>query len=139
SKRKLSANSSSLSKKVWRQAAVIEVIGSHDKERLAAKLARIRERSVVLDADLMTQVESIIDEVRGRGDAALIDYAARFDGCVMQAAELRMGEDELRRIAARVDKDILDALREAIANVRRFHEYELQESWEIETEDGVRL
>jgi len=59
---------------------VIEIIGSHDKERRAAKLERIRERNVTLDADLMSQVGSISDDVRGRGDAALIDYAARFDG-----------------------------------------------------------
>ena len=118
---------------------MIEVIRSHDKERLAAKLARVRERNVVLDADLMSQVQSIIDEVRRRGDAALIDYANRFDGCVMQESELRIGEDELDRIAANADASVVEALREAIGHVRRFHEYELQESWEIETEDGVRL
>jgi histidinol dehydrogenase len=118
---------------------VIEVIHSHDTERLAAKLERVRERSVVHDADLMSQVQSIIDEVRRRGDAALLDYANRFDGCVMQASELRIGEDELDRIAANADASVVEALREAIGNVRRFHEYELQKSWEIETEDGVRL
>ncbi len=118
---------------------MIEVIRSHDKERLAAKLARVRERNVVLDADLMSQVQSIIDEVRRRGDAALIDYANRFDGCVMQESELRIGEAELDRIAANADASVVEALREAIGHVRRFHEYELQESWEIETEDGVRL
>ena len=118
---------------------MIEIIDSHDTERLAAKLERVRERSVVLDADLMSQVESIIDEVRWRGDAALIDYANRFDGCVMQESELRVGEDELDRIAANADASVVEALREAIGHVRRFHEYELQESWEIETEDGVRL
>jgi len=118
---------------------VIEIIDSHDTERLAAKLERVRERSVVLDANLMSQVESIIDEVRRRGDAALIDYANRFDGCVMQESELRVGEDELDRIAANADASVVEALREAIGHVRRFHEYELQESWEIETEDGVRL
>ncbi|HEY8204786.1 MAG TPA: histidinol dehydrogenase [Pyrinomonadaceae bacterium] len=118
---------------------MIEIIDSHDTERLAAKLERVRERSVVLDADLMSQVQSIIDEVRQRGDAALIDYANRFDGYVMQASELRIGEDELGRIAVNADASVVKALREAIGHVRRFHEYELQESWEIETEDGVRL
>jgi histidinol dehydrogenase len=118
---------------------VIEIIDSHDKERRAAKLERVRERSVVLDTDLMGQVQSIIDEVRRCGDAALLDYAKRFDGCVMQASELRIGEDELYRVAANADASVVGALREAISKVRRFHEYELQESWEIETEDGVRL
>jgi histidinol dehydrogenase len=118
---------------------VIEVIGTHDKERLAAKLERVRQRNVVLDADLMKQVGSIIDEVRVRGDAAIINYAEQFDGCTMQPAELRIGAEELCRIAANVDANVLEALREAISNVRRFHEHERQESWEIETEYGVRL
>jgi histidinol dehydrogenase len=118
---------------------VIEVIGTHDKERLAAKLERVRQRNVVLDADLMKQVGSIIDEVRVRGDAAIINYAEQFDGCTMQPSELRIGAEELRRIAANVDANVLEALREAISNVRRFHEHERQESWEIETEYGVRL
>ncbi|HSQ24351.1 MAG TPA: histidinol dehydrogenase [Pyrinomonadaceae bacterium] len=117
---------------------MIEIIGSHDKERLGAKLERIRLRKVILDPDLMKEVSSIIDEVRLRGDRALIDYAVRFDGCAMQSAELRIGEDELRQIAAKVDANVLDALCEAIDNVRRFHEHERQESWEIETEHGAR-
>ncbi len=118
---------------------MIEIINSHDQERLAAKLERVRERNVVLRPDLMGEVRTIIDEVRLRGDAALIDYAARFDGCHMRASELRIGEEELRRIAASVDANVLEALREAISNVRRFHEHERQESWEIETEHGILL
>jgi histidinol dehydrogenase len=118
---------------------MIEIINSNDRERLTAKLARIRGRSVGLDADLLSQVQSIIDEVRRRGDAALIDYADRFDDCVMQPSELRIGEDELEQIAANADANVVQALREAIGNVRRFHESELQESWEMETEDGVRM
>jgi histidinol dehydrogenase len=118
---------------------VIEIIDSHDTERLAAKLERVRARSVVLDADLMSQVQSIIEEVRRRGDAALIDYANRFDGCVMQASELRIDESELERIAANADASVVEALREAIGHIRRFHEYELQDSWEVGTEDGVQM
>jgi len=118
---------------------MIEVINSHHQERLTEKLKRIRERNVALDGDLMSQVGSIIDDVRRRGDAALIDYAAQFDNCVMQASELRISEEELRHIASNVDTELLQALSEAIRNVRRFHEHERQHSWEIETEYGVRL
>ena len=118
---------------------MIEVINSHHQERLAEKLKRIRERNVALDGDLLSQVGSIIDDVRRRGDAGLIDYAAQFDNCVMQASELRISEEELRHIASNVDTELLQALSEAIRNVRRFHEHERQHSWEIETEYGVRL
>jgi histidinol dehydrogenase len=118
---------------------VIEVINTRNQQRLADKLQRVRERNVVLDADLLSRVEAIIADVRRRGDAALLDYAERFDACVMQASELRINEQQLRRIAASVDAKVLEALREAIKNVRRFHEHERQQSWEIEPETGVRL
>jgi len=118
---------------------VIEIIDSHDQERRVAKLERIRDRNVALDADLMRQVGSIIDDVRLRGDAALIDYAQQFDGCAMQLSQLRISEDELRHIAAGIDRSVLEALQEAISNVRCFHEHERQHSWEIEAENGVVL
>ena len=64
---------------------MIEVIRSHEEDRLAGKLQQIRERNVALDAELLSQVGSIVDDVRRRGDAALIDYAMRFDGCALAA------------------------------------------------------
>jgi len=102
-------------------------------------LERIRGRNVAFDAELMSEVAAIIHEVRRRGDAALIDYAERFDGCALQPEELRVSEETLRRIAAQVDTSVLDALREAINRVRTFHEHERQQSWEIDGPNGVRL
>src|SRR5262245_41252766 len=118
---------------------MIDIIHVDETERLAAKLARIRERNVALDAELMSRVAAIIQDVRLRGDAALIEYNARFDGCEMTAAELRVSEDTLRDAAAHVEGQVLGALREAIGRVRFFHESERQSSWEVETESGVRI
>ncbi len=118
---------------------MIEVIQSSEKQGLQKKLQRLRERNVALDAALMRQVESIITDVRRRGDAALIDYAARFDGYNQQQGELRVSVETLERVAARADEKVIAALDDAIRNVRRFHEHEQQQSWEIETEEGVRL
>ena len=118
---------------------MIEIINSNNQERLNQKLKSVGERSIALDADLMSTVGAIINDVRVRGDEALIEYNARFDGCVMQPSKLRISEEELRRIASGVEGNVLEALREAINNVKRFHEHERQESWKIETENGVRL
>jgi histidinol dehydrogenase len=118
---------------------VIEVISSRETDRFRVKLERIRGRNVALDADLLREVSAILQAVRERGDAALIDYAARFDGCVLQPAELRVDEDVLRRSAARVDPQVLEAIREAIRRVRAFHELERRQSWTVETEGGVVL
>jgi histidinol dehydrogenase len=118
---------------------LIEII--RDEAGRRAKLARIRGRSVATDADLLSVVAEIIADVRERGDAALLDYTARFDGVHLRAEQLRVEGTALRESAARVDGKVLEALRASIRNVRDFHEQERERagSWEIETERGVRL
>ena len=118
---------------------MIEIIRTQEKERLAAKLQAIRNRNVALDDALVTEVAAIIRDVRARGDAALIDYTARFDGVQLQSSELRVSENTLHGSALRVDPFVLEALREAIQNVRAFHTHQKEESWEINPADGVRL
>lgn len=118
---------------------MIETIHSHEKERLAAKLLAIRNRNVALDDELISQVAAIIKDVRTLGDVALIDYAARLDAQVLEASNLRVSEESLRRAASQADVQVIEALREAIRRVRAFHEFERQQSWEMETEGGVRL
>jgi histidinol dehydrogenase len=118
---------------------LIEII--RDEARRRAKLARIKGRSVATDADLLSVVAEIIADVRERGDAALLDYTARFDGVHLRTEQLRVEERAMRESAARVDGKVLEALRASIRNVRDFHEQERERagSWEIETERGVRL
>ncbi|MDT4953771.1 MAG: histidinol dehydrogenase [Acidobacteriota bacterium] len=118
---------------------MIEIIRSTEPERRAFKLERIASRSVALDAELMRAVASIIEDVRERGDAALIGYTKRFDGVDLRRDELRVDEHTLRACAERVDPKVLAALREAIKRVRAFHEREREDSWEMETQPGVRL
>ncbi|HKN85132.1 MAG TPA: histidinol dehydrogenase, partial [Pyrinomonadaceae bacterium] len=100
-------------------------------------MRRLAARSVVLDAELMKLVSSIIEDVRTRGDEALIDYAAQFDG--VELKELRVSEEELRRSAEGVDERVLMALRQAIRNVRRFHQRQVEDSWTITPAAGVEL
>jgi histidinol dehydrogenase len=88
----------------------------------------------------MRTVSAIVDDVRARGDEALIDYTARFDGVeLVDLCGLRFDEQALNASADKVDSRVLAALREAIKNVRAFHERQLETSWEISPADGVRL
>ncbi len=118
---------------------MIEVIRCEERERRERKLARIAARSVALDGELMRIVASIIEDVRTRGDEAVIAYTERFDGVKLSRGELRIDEGQLRQSAERAEKSVCQALREAIKRVRAFHEREREESWEMETGAGVRL
>ncbi|HSP62641.1 MAG TPA: histidinol dehydrogenase [Pyrinomonadaceae bacterium] len=118
---------------------MIKTIAQTDRVGRKDTIARIRNRSVVLDRELMSTVAAIIDDVRQRGDAALIDYTARFDGVRLRRADLRVDEKTLRESAARVSPAVLEALREVIANVRAFHERQVERSWQFSPRDGVVL
>jgi histidinol dehydrogenase len=102
-------------------------------------LDQLAARSVALDAELMRLVASIIEDVRARGDRALIDYTARFDKVELKPSDLRISEEQLRRSVQGVDKRVLQALREAIRNVRAFHQRQVEESWTIEPAGGIQL
>lgn len=83
-------------------------------------------------------VRAIMDDVRARGDAAVREYTRRFDGVELDRIA-PVPPDVLDGLHARVDNEFLDALREAIANVRTFHRLQARESAWIEEPDGVRL
>ena len=83
----------------------MRIIRHLEREKLLAHLAA---RSVALDAELMKTVTLIVDDVRARGDQALIDYAARFDRVELKREELRIGVEQLRHYAASVDERVRD-------------------------------
>ena len=100
--------------------SLIRTIRGSDRQTLDQWLSHLAARSVALDAELIKVVTLIVDDVRTRGDQALIDYTARFDNVQMKSPELRIGEEELRRVAASVDERVLEALRLAIKMFANF-------------------
>jgi histidinol dehydrogenase len=107
--------------------------------RIRGFIDHVAARSVAIDAKLLQFVTSIVEDVRAHGDRALIDYAARFDGVDLETTELRIDENQLRRFAAPVDARVVQALREAVRNVKAFHQRQFENSWSFEPVDGVQL
>ena len=115
---------------------MIRIIRRNEVDEL---LSRLAARSVAFDSELLEQVTSIIDDVRKRGDAALIEYTKRFDGIEIEPSELRITGAALARSAEAAGDEVLAALRLAIKNVRAFHERQKEQSWEFAPVEGVRL
>jgi len=110
---------------------MIRFIDTNDVAARRAFMARLQERSIGVDAELLTSVSLILDEVRRKGDDALIDFARRFDEVELRQDEIKVSEKILHDLAKQVDSQVLSALRESISNVRTFHEKQKQESWVI--------
>jgi histidinol dehydrogenase len=100
---------------------------------------RIRERGRTFDPELWASVGRIVDDVALRGDEALFDYTARWDGHSITAATVEASPEERKDAAARVDPDDLAVVRLAAGRIERFHERQRQEGWEIADEEGVVL
>jgi histidinol dehydrogenase len=82
----------------------------------------------------------IVADVRARGDAALVDYAAKFDGAALTPETLRASDAEFDAAEAALDGDLKDAIRTCAANVRRFHQAQMdrvERRWMVEVAPGV--
>ena len=115
----------------------MRIIRQGDESERREFIERLAARSVAIDADLTRQVGAIVDDVRARGDAALVDYSALFDG--VEISDLRISEEQLRRYAAGVELRVLEALRLAIKNVRAFHQCQVEQSWTMRPSNGIEL
>ncbi|MCU0760706.1 MAG: histidinol dehydrogenase [Steroidobacteraceae bacterium] len=102
----------------------------------AARRAALGRPSPEARADLAAAVARIVDDVRERGDAALREYSARFDG--VELAGLRVASAEFDAALRRLAGPGLEAIERAVGNVRRFHEAQRLAPLSVETSPGVR-
>ncbi len=79
-------------------------------------------------------VAQIVADVRRSGDGAVFDYTRKFDKWNVTADTVRVTEEEIDRAFAAADKDFVEVLRRAAANIEDFHRRQLRNSW-IETRD----
>ena len=103
--------------------------------RFAAFLSTKREVS----EDVNSVVRAIIDDVRTRGDEALIDYSARFDGVDLANVGIRVGDAEIEAAVAETDPKVLDALRFAAERIEKHHARQMPKDDIYEDAIGVGL
>lgn len=83
-------------------------------------------------------VRRIVDDVRARGDQALIELTAKHDGAQLAADQIRVTEAEFAIAETAIDPDVRRALETAIANIRHHHAAQLpQSTWMQEVQPGV--
>ena len=105
-----------------------------------AELARLTRSAPAQDAALQETVRAILADVRRRGDEALLEYTARYDGVETRSVgALEVPQSALQEALRAAPPAQVDALREALARIRSFHQRQLQQSWEFEDGDGTRL
>jgi histidinol dehydrogenase len=85
-------------------------------------------------------VQPIIDDVARRGDAALLDYTAKFDGVALRRDELRVKPREFDAACRAVTGEQLAALRLSLSNIRNVEQHTLARlSGTVKTRPGVNV
>ena len=84
------------------------------------------------------RVNDIVTKVREERDAAVFAYTKQFDGADISADNVLVTDAEIEEAYSLVDETLLNVIRKALVNIRKYHEKQLQNSW-FTSEDGIIL
>ena len=96
-------------------------------------------RRTLIPEQVLETVSNIIDEVREKGDDALLSFTLRFDGVKMDAKMLKVSAPEMEDAVKKTDASLLRVSARAAENIRKFHERQKAESWFYTGENGEIL
>jgi histidinol dehydrogenase len=111
-----------------------------DAPQFEAQFRELTAAATVFDRDIERQVEAIIEEVRLRGDAALLEYTQRFDRVPAQSvAQLEIPRHQTRAAFDALAPEARAALQAAAERIRSFHRRQLESGWTFTEPDGTEL
>jgi histidinol dehydrogenase len=111
---------------------------THNSPSFAAALRKLDRRHVPTE-ELQTYVAGIIAEVRSRGDAALVEFAAKFDGAALTPRRLVVTAAEFAAAQKAVKADVKRALAASHKNVLAFAKAGLRKNWKMKNPQGVEV
>ncbi len=93
----------------------------------------------IFNPELRASIGELLEDVRLRGDAAVCDALAKFDGISLAPDQLRVSTAEFEQ--ALVSDAVDEAIDDAIVHLRTFNEAQMQQSrdWSIESEPGLTV
>ena len=100
-------------------------------------IRRITKRDQAESEDIRKAVEAILADIEQRGDAAVREYTKRFDGVDLDC--FLVSPEEIVDAVDIVGPDFMAILEEAAANIRAYHERQVEQTWIDTFRPGVRL
>ncbi len=104
------------------------------------ELSKLLAFEETADEKLEATVASILADVRKRGDAAVLEYTAKFDRLPREhAAAMELPQHELRAAFDGLPAEQRNALEQAAQRVTDYHKKQVQTSWSYTEADGTLL
>jgi histidinol dehydrogenase len=105
----------------------------------AAAFTQLVGRARSQGPDVRAQVAQILARIAAEGDAALLEYTARFDRQKLTPEQLRLSEAEISKAVAECPAALRQALELAAGRITAFHRRQWPESFEARDDQGVVL
>ncbi|HOJ11497.1 MAG TPA: histidinol dehydrogenase [Clostridiales bacterium] len=110
--------------------------GGKEVEAFINKLA---ERNFKGKDTVNRVVAEILENVKTKGDSAVIEYTKKFDGVDIEAEDLKVGSSEIDEAYKVVNSELLAVIRRAKDNIEKYHQKQLENSWISTEKNGVLL
>lgn len=109
------------------------------KDTISNILEGMLKRSPNSYGEYEKTVGDILDKVKTQGDKALFEFTKKFDKFDLNADNIRVTEQEIRKAYDSFDRELLEIIRTSKENIRKFHQRQLQNSWFTSEADGTFL
>lgn len=98
----------------------------------ALQAAMLFPEAAAPTSEITQTVQRILDAVRLEGDTACLRFTREFDGVSISAASMEVSAEERKQARSHVKPDLHNALTQAAANIRFFHEKQITHDWRVE-------
>ena len=111
----------------------------HTDADFAAKVREMTASSSLFDRTIEERTKAIVDEVYLRGDAAILDLTAKFDGAQLTVEQLPVTQAEFMAASLKADESLREAVALAAQNVGHFAKKSLRKNWSVVNTQGARV
>lgn len=105
----------------------------------AARLREVTAPSSLFDPVIEQRTRAILDDVRARGDEALLELTERFDGARLSADQLAVTQAELMAASLKADATLRTAVTEAQQNIASFARRSRRKDWRMRNSHGAEV
>jgi len=99
---------------------------------------RIIKRSEVETDSVLEDVKKIIDNVKERGDEALVEYTKKFENITIYKDKIQVTPNEIKEAYSKIDQETIEAIKFLANNVKKFHLAQMpNKMWSTEISPGL--
>ena len=110
-----------------------------DAAGFAEFFSELRQRGGTFTPELLASVAEIIRDVTVKGDEALFEYTAKFDGHELTAATVEVTARERKEALARVRPEDLEVIKLSARRIENYHRHQVTQGFMVNNESGVEL